>query len=57
MTDAEYKAKQLEESRIKLKKMKEEAYEGALKNQYGMGVEDEEDTPTEDGFLARVWKQ
>ena len=55
MTDEEYdeihKAEQLEEARAKLKKMKEEAYEDALRDQYGMSeVEDEGgDMPGSDG--------
>jgi hypothetical protein len=56
MTDKEYdelyKKKQIEEAR-KLKKMKEDAYEDALRNQYGMGGGDEDsDVPNSDGFFG-----
>jgi len=52
--DEIYKAKQIEDARAKLKRMKEEAYEGALKDQYGMGDsdEDEVDVPGADGFFG-----
>jgi hypothetical protein len=59
MTDEEYdeihKLRQVEEARAKLKRMKEEAYEDALRDQYGMGeIEDEGggDMPKSDGFFG-----
>lgn len=59
ISDKEYdeihKAKQLNESRVQLKKMKEEAYENALKDQYGMGDIDDEvgDASNADGFFGK----
>lgn len=48
--DEIHKLKQMEGARTKLKKMKEEAYEGALREQYGMNVDDESsDAPGSDG--------
>jgi hypothetical protein len=56
MSDEEYdeihKAKQIEEARTKLNKMKDEAYEEALRNQYGMGDVEDEDIPGSDGFFG-----
>lgn len=52
--DEIHKMKQVKEARAKLKRMKEEAYEDALRDQYGMGeIEDESvDMPDSDGFFG-----
>jgi len=49
--DEVYKAKQIEDARTKLRRMKEEAYEDALRNQYGMGDIEDEDVPGSEGFF------
>ena len=57
MSDEEYdkiaKQKQIKDAKNKLKKMKEEAYEDALRNQYGMGdIEDENDMSGPNDFFS-----